>query len=169
MNLKGKKESTDGGRNAVRISRDYDFPRETVFRMFTDPRKAVKFFGPEGAVKLLFELDPRPGGSIRIHDRDSEGNTGKTSGTITEIVVPELLVFRSATTFFSAATPEKGGVPWEALQTIKFEALGPRKSRVTVLVQVLATGSFPGGVQALEEGYMSGWGETLDMLDRELR
>ena len=32
--------------------------------MFTDAKKAAKFWGPEGAVKLVFELDPRPGGAI---------------------------------------------------------------------------------------------------------
>jgi uncharacterized protein YndB with AHSA1/START domain len=161
MNQKWRKESTDGERSAVRITRDYDFPRESVFRMLTDEKKAAKVWGPDGAEKLVFELDPRPGGAIRIHDR-YEGKTAKTSGTVLEFVVPELLVFRSAT------TPEGATVPWEALQTVTFEALGPRKTRVTVLVKILATGSWPGEAESLEEGYQGGWGETLDMLQREL-
>jgi uncharacterized protein YndB with AHSA1/START domain len=161
MNQTWSKESTDGARSAVKISRDFDFPRATVFNMFTDPKKAAKFWGPEGAVKLVFEFDARPGGAIRIHDR-YEGKTAKTSGTVTEVVVPELLVFRSAT------TPEGGTAPWEALQTVMFEELGPRTTRVTVLVKILATGSFPAGVESLEEGFQGGWGETLDMLQREL-
>ena len=162
MNPRWRNESTDGERSAVKISRDFDFPRESVFNMFIDSKKAAKFWGPEGAVKLVFELDPRPGGAIRIHDR-YEGRTAKTSGTITEIVVPELLAFRSAT------TPEEGTAPWEALQTVTFEELSPQRTRVTVLVKILATGSFPGGVESLEEGYQGGWGETFDMLQRELR
>jgi hypothetical protein len=40
---------------------------------------------------------------------------------------------------------------------------------VTVRVKILATGSFPGGVESLEEGYQGGWGETFDKLQRELR
>jgi uncharacterized protein YndB with AHSA1/START domain len=162
MNQKWRTESTDGERSAVKISRDFDFPRESVFNMFTDAKKAAKFWGPAGAVKLVFEFDPRPGGAIRIHDQ-YEGKTAKTSGTIVEIVAPELLVFRSAT------TPEGGTAPWEALQTVTFEELGPTRTRVTVLVKILATGSFPGGVESLEEGFQGGWGETLDMLQRELR
>jgi uncharacterized protein YndB with AHSA1/START domain len=162
MNQKWTKESTDGERDVVKISRDYDFPRESVFSMFTDPKKAVKFFSPEGAVKLLFEWDPRPGGAIRIHDRH-EGTTYRTSGTFVEFVVPEILSYRSVT------TPGEGAAPFEALQTMKFEALGPKKTRVTVLVKVLAAGSFPGGVESLEEGFMGGWGQTLDILQRELR
>jgi uncharacterized protein YndB with AHSA1/START domain len=162
MNQQKSKESIDGERSAVRISRDFDFPRDTVFHMFTDAKKAAKFWGPEGAVKLVFELDPRPGGAITIHDH-YKGKTAKTSGTITEIVVPELLAFRSVT------TPGEGTAPWEALQTVTFEELGPKRTRVTVLVKVLATGSFPGGVESLEEGFQGGWGETFDMLQSELR
>lgn len=162
MNQKEKTESMGGERGAVKISRDYDFPRESVFDMFIDEKKAAKFWGPEGAEKLLFKFDPRPGGAIQIHDR-YEGSTAKTSGTVTEIVVPERLAFRTAT------TPEAGTAPWEALQTVMFEALSPKRTRVTVLVKVLSKGSFPGGVESLEEGFQGGWGETLTMLQRELR
>jgi uncharacterized protein YndB with AHSA1/START domain len=162
MNPKWRKESTDGQRAAVEISREFDFPRESVFNMLTDPKKAAKVWGPEGAVKFLFELDPRPGGAIRIHDY-FEGKTAKTSGTITEILVPELLVFRSVT------TPEDGAAPWEALQTLTFEQLARQRTRVTIGVRILATGSFPGGVESLEEGYQGGWGETFDLLQKELR
>jgi uncharacterized protein YndB with AHSA1/START domain len=161
MNPQGRKRSADGEPGGMTMSREFDFPRESVFNMFIDAKKAAKFWGPEGAVKLVFELDPRPGGAIRIHDR-YQGKTAKTSGTITEIVVPERLAFRSAT------TPEEGTAPWEALQTVTFEELGPKRTRVTVLVKVLSAGSFPGGVQSLEEGFQGGWGETLDMLQREL-
>jgi uncharacterized protein YndB with AHSA1/START domain len=162
MNQKWRSESTDGERSAVRIVREFDFPRETVFNMLTDPRKAAKVWGPEGSVKLLFEIDRRPGGAITIHDQ-YEGKTAKTSGTITEFVAPELFVFRSAT------TPPEGTAPWEALQTVIFEELGPKKTRVTVRVKILAAGSFAGGVESLEEGYQGGWGESFDMLQRALR
>jgi len=92
-----------------------------------------------------------------------DGKTAKTTGTITEIVTPKILAFRSAT------TPEGGTSPWEALQTLTFEELSPKKTRVTVSVKILATGSFPGGAESLEEGYQGGWGETFDMLQMELR
>jgi len=161
MNARGTKGSVDRERDAVTIFRDYDFPRESVFHMLTDAKTAVKFFSPEGAAKLVFEWDSRPGGAIRIHDRHPEGVVYRTSGTILELVAPELLVFRTVTS-------PGDGVPFEAVQTVKFEALGPKRTRVTVLVRVLAIGSFPGGVASLEEGYMGGWGQTLDMLQRAL-
>ncbi len=162
MSREWRNASADGARAPVRISRDLDFPRAAVFEMFTDPKKAATWFGsPEGAVKLVFEWDPRPGGALRIHD-EFEGRVGRTTGTILELVAPERLVFRSVTTIGD------GTVPFEALQTVTLEELGPRRTRLTVLVQVLALGSFPGGVGSLEEGYQGGWAQTLDMLQREL-
>lgn len=163
MSQKWKSEATDGERNAVRISRDYDFPRRSVSGKFTDAKKAAEFWGPEGAVKLAFEFDATPGGTIKIHDRDGEGNVAKTLGAVVEVVPLELLVFRSATVF------RNGAAPFEALQTVRFDELGPERTRVTVLVKALATGSFPGEVEDLEGGFMGGWGETLDMLQRGLR
>jgi uncharacterized protein YndB with AHSA1/START domain len=163
MNQKLATEASDGERNGVKISRDFDFPRESVFNMFIDPKQAAKFWGPEEAINVLFEIEPKRGGTIRIHDRNSEGKTFETTGTILDIVVPERLTFRGAT------GPSEGAAPWEALQTMTFEALTPRRTRVTVLVKILAAGSFPGGVESLEEGYQGGWGETFDRLQRTLR
>lgn len=162
MNRKQGEGTMDTGRAGAKISRDFDFPRRTVFNMLTDPKKGAVSWSPEEAETLVFELDPRPGGAIRIHDRDREGNVHKTTGTVVEIAVPERLVVRTAT------APATGAAPWEALQTVLFEELGPRKTRVTVLVRVLATGSFPGGAESLEEGYQGGWGEVLEKLRRAL-
>jgi uncharacterized protein YndB with AHSA1/START domain len=162
MNQKWAKESMDGERSTVDITRDYDFPREKVFNMFTDEKKAAKFWGPAGAEKLVFKFDARPGGAIRIVDR-YDGKTANTTGTITEIVTPKIIAFRSAT------TPEGNTAPWEVLQTVTFEELTPLRTRVSIRVKILDTGPFPGGVEPLKEGYMGGWGETLDMLQKELR
>ena len=162
MNQKRAKESTDGERSAVEVSKDFDFPRKSVFDMLTDPKKGAVSWSPEEAINLVFELDPRPGGAIRIHDRDSEGNVHKASGTVVQIVIPELLVVKTAT------TPATGAAPWEALQTMRFEELGPTRTRVTVWVKVLATGSFPGDVASLEKGFQGGWGEVLEKLRRAL-
>ena len=162
MNHKQGNESMDAERRGAEVSRDFDFPREAVFNMLTDPKKGAVAWSPEEAENLVFELEPRPGGAIRIQDRDREGNVHKTSGTVLEIVVPERLVVRTAT------APATGAAPWEALQTLVFEELTPTKTRVRVLVRVLATGSFPGGVESLEAGYQGGWGEVFEKLRRAL-
>ncbi|MGI0054505.1 MAG: SRPBCC family protein [Thermoplasmata archaeon] len=161
MNEKGNKESTNVDRDGAEISREFDFPRKSVFEMLVDPKKAVTWFGyPDGAEIFVFEFDPRPGGTIRIQGR-YEGEENETVGTILEIVVPERFVFKTATAIGE-------GAAHQALQTMRFEELGPKRTRVTVTVRIVAVGSFPGGVEPLEEGYKGGWGQTLDRLQRRL-
>lgn len=148
----------------AKIVREFDFPRETIFRMFTDPKKAAKWFGtPEGVDTVLFELDARPGGAIHIHARFPEGPIHKTSGTVLEVVAPERMAFKTVTRL------EEGAIPWEALQTVTLEELSPRRTRVSVVVRVLTTGSFPGGTEHLVKGFQGGWGQTFDKLQRELQ
>lgn len=144
------------------LSREFNSPRQKVFDLLTDPNKGAVAWSPEEAVNLVFELDPKPGGAIRIQDRDADGHVASTTGTVVEIAAPELLIVRTRT------TPPGGTAPWEALQTLRFEELGPRRTRVTVEVSVLATGSFPGGAESLRAGYRGGWGEVLDRLQRKL-
>lgn len=163
MKQTSAKVSDSGERHHVKLSREFEFPRESVFRMMTDPKKAARWFGsPEGAVKLLFEIDPRPGGAIRLHDRTSDGTVGRTSGSFVEVVTPERISFKTATTLDGST------VSFEALQTMIFEALSPSRTRLTVLVDILSTGTFPGGAEPLAAGYTGGWSQTLDMLQREL-
>lgn len=153
----------DPGRSGVTLSREYDFPRETVFAMCTDPRKAARWFlSPEGGVTVLFELDARPGGTVRIDGHHGDGRLFKTSGTFLEIDRPNRVVLRTAT------TPPGDPAPFEALQTLVFEEINPRRTRVTVHVKVLSSGSFPGGLESLERGFEGGWDGTLNLLQREL-
>lgn len=163
MNQVREQSTSKAGPSAAQVSRDFDFPRQRVFDRLTDPKKGAVSWSPEEAVNLVFELDLRPGGAIRVHDRDREGNVAKTTGTVVDVVVPELLVVKTST------TPPTGGAPWEAEQTLRFEELGPRKTRVTVQVRVLATGSFPGGTRSLEQGYHGGWAEVFEKLQKALR
>lgn len=164
MSPRAHQGSTDRERPGVRISRDYDYPRESVFAMCTDPEKAARWFlSPEEGVTVLFEVDARPGGAVRIHGHHGDGQVFRTSGTFLDIVVPERIVLKTAT------TPPGGAAPFEALQTLTFEELGPKRSRVTVHVKVLGAGSFPGGIDSLEEGFQGGWQGTLALLQRELR
>ena len=157
------KGSKAGDRDTAVLARDFDFPRKTVFVWFTDPKKAAKWFGvPAGAITVLFELDARPGGMLRIHDRWPGGPVHETLGTVLEVVTPERIAFKTTTAL------EDGIPPFEALQTVTLEEVTPKKTRVTVVVKVLTAPSFPGGVGALLEGFNGGWGETFDKLQRLL-
>lgn len=162
MNETSQGRAVGGERAGARITRDFDFPRALVFHALTDSKIGAKVWGPEGSVKYVFEIDARPGGAIRIHDGNAEGVMARTDGTITGFVPPELFEFTSTTTF------KDGTAPFRATQSVKFEELGPKKTRVSVRVTVLELGAFPGTVEDLEGGFEGGWGDTFNMLQREL-
>ncbi len=152
---------TAGERGDVRMTRVFNFPRESVFRMWTDPKKLAKWWGPAGCVTLLAEVDPRPGGMMRVDQRNADGSFYSSNCTFEKVVPPELLVYRSA-------SPGTAGFsPWEAMYTITFKELGPRKTRVTAITKVVA------GPQrereSLMEAYRKGWGQSLDKLQGALR
>lgn len=56
------------------ITRDFDAPRELVFRAFTDPDLYVQWIGPRGLTTRLETFEPRNGGSWRYIQRDKDGN-----------------------------------------------------------------------------------------------
>jgi uncharacterized protein YndB with AHSA1/START domain len=163
MSLRRKSELIVGEQNAVEITRVFDFPRDSVFSMWTDPRQVAKWWGPEGCLTVVCEVDPRPGGAMRIDVRTPEGTIYPMSGSFEKIVVPELIIFRSA------ASGGDDAAPWETLNTVTFEELSPKRTRVTVLVNVVAAGSWPGDLDSLKKGFKGGWAQSFDKLQRALR
>src|SRR5213593_3500851 len=124
--------------------------------MWTDPRKLAEWWGPKGCVTLLSEVDPRPGGAMRVDQRNPDGVIYSFNATFEKVIPPELLVYRHA-------SPSTAGFsPWEALHTVTFEELGPRRTRVTAVTKVIA------GPQEERESlmgaYREGWGQSFEKL-----
>ena len=156
---------TPAGQGVVKVMRVFDFPRESVFKMWTDPKKLAEWHGPEGCVNVHCEVDPRPGGAMRVDQRSPKGDISSFKATFEKVIPPELLVYRNAS---PGTTDEYGGFsPWEARYTVTFEGLGPRRTRVTATTVVLA--SSPQERESLMEAYREGWGQSLDKLQRALR
>ncbi len=144
----------------MEITRDFDAPRESVFKMWTDSQKVAKWWGPEGNTTLISEIDPRPGGAMRIDERTSDGSVHSMTGTFSKVVTPELLVFR-------IASPGVGNfAPFEALNTVTFEELSPRRTRIKVTVQVVMAAQEQ--QESLEQGFRGGWAQSLEKLRRAL-
>lgn len=156
---------TASEQGAVKVTRVFDFPRESVFRMWTDPKKLAEWWGPEGCVNVLSEVDPRPGGKMRVDQRSPKGDISSFNATFEKVIPLELLVYRAAS---PGTSDEYGGFsPWEALHTVTFEELGPRRTRVTAVTKVVE-----GPLEereSLMDAFREGWGQSLDKLQRALR
>lgn len=56
------------------ITREFDAPRELLYRAYTDPELLVQWLGPRRLTMTIERQDVRDGGMWRFTHRDAEGN-----------------------------------------------------------------------------------------------
>lgn len=78
------------------ITRVLDAPRRLVFKAWTEPERAARWWGPQGFTTLSCQMDVRPGGAFRVSMRSPAGTVRCKRGVYREIVEPERLVFTFA-------------------------------------------------------------------------
>ena len=132
------------------ITRLFDAPRELVFRAWTEPDRAVRWWGPQGFTTAHYEIDFRPGGSYRVCMRSPEGIEHWQRGVCREVVEPERLVF----TF--AWEDAEGRPGHETVVTVDFAEVGAR-TRLTLHQAVFETVT----ARDLHQG---GWASALECL-----
>lgn len=139
----------------LNLTRVFAAPRELVFKLWTDPRHLVHWWGPRGFRTLSCDLDLRPGGAWRIHSRAPDGMKFSSYGVFQEIAAPERLVF-----------------------THDFDMPGKPLGPVTlVTAQFIAENgttrvNFHQGVfDTIEnrDGHAEGWNSAFDLIDDYLR
>ena len=139
----------------VTITRVFDAPRSLVFKMWIDPKHMAQWWGPKGFTNPVCDLDPRPGGAIRIHMRGPDGTVYPMTGIFREIVEPERIVFTAV------AEDLQGNPLLEAHTTVTFiEQSG--KTKLTVHAK--AVGLAPVAPQMLA-GMEAGWTKSLERLE----
>jgi uncharacterized protein YndB with AHSA1/START domain len=105
------------------ITREFDAPRELVFKAFTDAKLLAKWLGPREYEIKIEKFEPRNGGSWKYVNIDKQGNTFSFHGVVHEVLAPERII----QTFEFDGLPEKGHV---VLETTRFEALPGNRTRV---------------------------------------
>lgn len=110
------------GKQAIQMTRDFDAPRDLVFKVWTDPKHVSQWWGPRYLTTIVDKIDMKVGGLWRFIQRDQQGNEYAFHGVYHDIVPPERLV----------NTFEFEGAPGHVvLETVTFEALPDGKTRVT--------------------------------------
>ena len=143
------------GKQEIIITREFDAPRDLVFKACTDPELVAQWWGPKYFTNPVCEMDARPGGDILIHMQGPNGAIYPMTGVFNEIVEPERLVFTS-----SALGGDQGEPMLEDITTVTFEEVNG-KTRVTVhAVVTKATPEAEGALDGMEEG----WNQSLDKL-----
>ena len=80
------------GKQEILITREFDAPRELVFKTCTDPRFIPEWWGPRYLSTEVDRMDVKSGGQWRFINRDAEGNEYAFHGMYHEILAPERII-----------------------------------------------------------------------------
>ncbi len=146
--------TAEPGMPVVLMTREFDAPRELVFKAFTDPELYVQWLGPHGYKMKLEKFEPRFGGVWRYIHHDKDGNEFAFRGVYHEVSAPERII----NTFEYEGLPEPGHV---ILETATFEALPGGRTRLNNLSVFQSVGDRDG---MLQSGMESGTNESYEKL-----
>ncbi|MCC7361953.1 MAG: SRPBCC family protein [Anaerolineales bacterium] len=147
------------GRSDLIVTREFDAPRELVFKAYTDPALIVKWLGPRNYAMQLDAFEPRSGGHYRyLHVDNETGAVYAFHGVIHEVVPNERII----QTFEFEGMPEGGHV---SLESAVFEALPGGRTRVVNRTAFLSVDDRDGMVAS---GMESGMQDSYDRLDEVL-
>jgi uncharacterized protein YndB with AHSA1/START domain len=106
----------------IRIIRDFDAPREKVFRAWIEPELVAQWLGPKSTTMRIDQWDARTGGNYRYAALQDGEEVAAFFGSFHEVRPHERLV----QTFTWEGMPD--GV---SLETMTFEDLGDGRTRTT--------------------------------------
>jgi uncharacterized protein YndB with AHSA1/START domain len=144
----------------VAITREFDAPRDLVFRAWTDPESLARWFAPNGCAVRFAKLDVRPGGRFHSCITTPDGTRCWCLGVYREVAPPSRLSFTMGVAnangepVDAAAAGMDPAWPAETLVTITFEDVKGR-TRLTLtqtVSEALAkkTGAHPSWLQMFD-------------------
>ena len=137
------------------MTRDFDAPRELVFRQWMRAEDLAAWFAPETFEVTACALDARPGGAWRVTYRGRDGRVIEESGAFLTVKAPELLEMTLTQRFDDGSTGPDTRLRVEFIE---------RSSRATRMV-FRQTGFTSA---AMRDGNENGWHTCFDKLDRHL-
>jgi uncharacterized protein YndB with AHSA1/START domain len=147
--------TAEPGKLDLFITREFEAPRELVFKAYTDPELVKQWIGPRGLKMIIEKFESKDGGAYRYIHEDPQGNKFAFCGVNHEVKPPERIIG----TFEFEGLPERGHV---ALQTARFEALPGGRTRVVAQSVFQSVGDRDGMLQSgMERGVNEGF-ERLD-------
>ena len=144
------------GKQELYIIREFDAPRELLFRAYTEAALYEKWVGPKDMKMWVEKMDAVDGGSFRfVHERD--GHKYAFFGVYHEVLAPERIIG----TFEFDGLPERGHV---ILGITTFEDLPGGRSRLVHQSVFRSVSDRDGMIQSgMERGVSEGY-EKLDEL-----
>jgi uncharacterized protein YndB with AHSA1/START domain len=155
MSAKNKTQIVaEPGRQELFITREFDAPRELVFKAHTDPNLFIQWLGPRGYEMILETFEPVSGGAYRYVHKDQAGNEFAFHGTFHEMS-PERMV----------QTFEFEGYPGHvSLDSMTLEELPGGRTRIRIQSVFQSVSDRDGMIQnGMERGVNDGY-DKLDAI-----
>jgi uncharacterized protein YndB with AHSA1/START domain len=153
------------------ISREFNAPRDLVYKLWTDREHLGKWFGPKGMTMEHKEFDFRPGGVVHYSMTLPDGKKMWGKWMIREIVPPSKLVW------VNCFSDEQGGLgkhpfapdwPAEMLTVVTFVEIAG-KTKITIEWSTLnATPAEQKVFDSSHAGMNQGWGGTFEQFEAYL-
>ncbi|WAC14609.1 SRPBCC domain-containing protein [Dyadobacter pollutisoli] len=116
LNKNATKITAEEGKQEFFIEREFEAPRELVFRAFNEPEFLLQWLGPKDMEMKIDKYDNQSGGSYRfVHSLCNGGGEFGFNGVIHEVASPERII----RTFEFEGLPERGHVSLEFLTLIE--------------------------------------------------
>ena len=148
------------GKQDVYIIREFDAPREMVFKAHADPKFIKQWLGPRNRVMKIDYYHSKSGGAYRYTIEDKNGKEiAAFNGAIHEVTVPERII----QTFEFEGLPERGHV---TLDCMTFEKLPGNRTKVTTHSVCRSQGDRDA---MMASGMESGVNEGYEKLDEILK
>lgn len=156
MNTKNKTiVSAEPGKQDLFITREFDAPRDLVFRAYTEPALLEQWLGPNNNRIKVDYMNCVSNGSYRYVMPHPSGQEFGFFGVVHEVLPPERII----RTFEFEGLPERGHV---ALETVLFEALPGDRTRVTAQSVFKSVGDRNGMVKSGVEAGVTSSHQQLD-------
>ncbi len=149
--------TAEPGKQELFITREFDAPRELVYRAHTEPEIFAQWLGPRD-LSIDFEVfEPVSGGRWRFLNVDQDGNEYAFHGTFHEVTPTRIIQ-----TFEFEGLPETGHV---SLETLTLEDLGNGRTKLTTHAVYQTVADRDGMVEAgMESGVTEGYEKLDDIL-----
>jgi uncharacterized protein YndB with AHSA1/START domain len=86
---------TSSSDSVITMERMFDAPRDVVWRVFTDPKHVVQWYGGHGFSSPVCEMDVRPGGLWRHVMRNPDGGEFAMEFVFVDVVKPEKISWQN--------------------------------------------------------------------------
>ncbi len=149
------------------VDREFDAPRELVWRAWTEPDLLARWYGPNiETVVHLFNLEP---GGVWLHEMKMKNGSSFQKAIFQEITQPEKLVWHHYSSVDSNGQAVDGpmmkGWPTVLLTTVTFDEKDGRTKVRLSQIPYEATDDQIAGFAKMKDDMSGGWGSGYKIID----